>query len=45
MKNLSKSLSGFVTAWRRNMYVTGYGGNLAWRLEEDLLVDHPHPDE
>jgi L-fuculose-phosphate aldolase len=24
-----------------NMYVTGYGGNLAWKLEEDLLLITP----
>ena len=25
----------------QNMYVTGYGGNLAWKLEEDLLLITP----
>lgn len=25
----------------RNMYVTGYGGNLAWKLEEDLVMITP----
>ncbi|MBN1584150.1 MAG: class II aldolase/adducin family protein [Anaerolineae bacterium] len=25
----------------KNMYVTGYGGNLAWKLEEDLLLITP----
>jgi len=25
----------------RNMYVTGYGGNLAWKLEDDLLLITP----
>ena len=24
-----------------NMYVTGYGGNLAWKLEDDLLLITP----
>lgn len=25
----------------RNMYVTGFGGNLAWKLEEDLILITP----
>jgi L-fuculose-phosphate aldolase len=25
----------------KNMYVTGYGGNLAWKLEDDLLLITP----
>ena len=25
----------------RNMYVTGYGGNLAWKLEQDLVIITP----
>lgn len=25
----------------RNMYVTGYGGNLAWKLEDDLILITP----
>ena len=25
----------------RNMYVTGYGGNLAWKLEPDLVLITP----
>ena len=37
-------VSTFVSVCHRlaqNMYVTGYGGNLAWRLEEDLLLITP----
>ena len=25
----------------KNMYVTGYGGNLAWKLKDDLLLITP----
>jgi hypothetical protein len=24
----------------RNLYVTGYGGNLAWKMTDDLLSHH-----
>ncbi len=37
-------VSTFVSVCHRlaqNMYVTGYGGNLAWKLEEDLLLITP----
>ncbi|MBN1875261.1 MAG: class II aldolase/adducin family protein [Anaerolineae bacterium] len=39
-----KEVKTFVKVCRRlarNMYVTGYGGNLAWKLEDDLLLITP----
>lgn len=39
-----KEVATFVKVCRRlayNMYVTGYGGNLAWKLEEELVLITP----
>ena len=39
-----QKVAAFVKVCHRlaeNMYVTGYGGNLAWKLEEDLLLITP----
>jgi len=39
-----QSVDAFIRVCHRlaeTMYVTGYGGNLAWRLEEDLLLITP----
>ena len=43
-KKYKSEVKTFVKVCRRlahNMYVTGYGGNLAWKLEEDLLLITP----
>ncbi len=40
----ASQVSTFVSVCHRlanNMYVTGYGGNLAWKLEDDLLLITP----
>jgi L-fuculose-phosphate aldolase len=44
LSKYEKSVEIFVRVCHRlaqNMYVTGYGGNLAWRLEEDLILITP----
>ena len=28
-----------------NMFVTGFGGNLAWKLEPDVIMITPYNDE
>jgi L-fuculose-phosphate aldolase len=43
-KTYKREVKAFVKVCRRlakHMYVTGYGGNLAWKLEEDLLLVTP----
>ncbi len=43
-KKYSKEVSLFVKVCGRlakNMFVTGYGGNLAWKLEKDLILITP----
>jgi L-fuculose-phosphate aldolase len=44
LSKYEKPVEAFVKVCHRlaqNMYVTGYGGNLAWRLEENLLLITP----
>lgn len=44
LKKYPEEVKLFLKACHRlaqNMYVTGYGGNLAWRLEEDLIMITP----
>jgi L-fuculose-phosphate aldolase len=44
LKKYSKEVPLFLKACHRlaqNMYVTGYGGNLAWKLEDDLIMITP----
>ena len=43
-KKYKKEVKQFVQVCHRlakNMYVTGYGGNLAWRVEDDLILITP----
>lgn len=44
LKQYKDSVEAFVSVCHRlaeTMYVTGYGGNLAWKLENDLLLITP----
>jgi L-fuculose-phosphate aldolase len=44
LQKYGEQVETFVSVCHRladNMYVTGYGGNLAWKLEEDLLLITP----
>ena len=38
---MSKPSSRCATGWREHLYVTSHGGNLAWKLEDDLLLMTP----
>ncbi len=43
-KKYKKQVKRFVKVCHRlakNMYVTGYGGNLAWKVEDDLIIITP----
>ncbi len=44
LSHYARQVEMFVKACHRlahNMYVTGYGGNLAWKLQDDLLLITP----
>ena len=44
LSQYATQVDSFVRACQRlakNMYVTGYGGNMAWKLEDDLLLITP----